>query len=126
MPKDYGDRIAKLKQQRAKIEARLNTLDQKAKDESRKRETRQKIMRLCCCKWISVTEIVDQLNVTQPTVSHHLAILRESGLVNVRHEGKQTFYSLDQERVSVCCDQLMVKFAPEVKPAEIENKTTNP
>jgi ArsR family transcriptional regulator len=89
-------------------------------------ETRQKIMKLCCCGWISVTEIVDQLNVTQPTVSHHLAILRDSGLVNVRHEGKQTFYALNQERVAVCCGQLMVKFAPEVKPAEPENETTKP
>ena len=89
-------------------------------------ETRQKIMKLCCCGWVSVTEIVDQLNVTQPTVSHHLAILRDSGLVNVRHEGKQTFYALNQERVAVCCGQLMVKFAPEVKPAKTENKTTKP
>ena len=89
-------------------------------------ETRQKIMKLCCCGWISVTEIVDQLNVTQPTVSHHLAILRDSGLVNVRHEGKQTFYSLNQECVAGCCGQLMVKFAPEVKPAETEDKITKP
>jgi ArsR family transcriptional regulator len=78
-------------------------------------ETRQKIMKLCCCEWCSVTEIVEQLNVTQPTVSHHLAILRDNGLVNVRHEGKQTFYSLNQERIVACCGQLMVKFAPDEK-----------
>lgn len=78
-------------------------------------ETRQKIMSVCCCCWASVNEIVDKMNqkVTQPTVSHHLAILREAGLVNVRHEGKQTFYSLNQERVAVCCGQLMIRFAPE-------------
>ena len=77
-------------------------------------DTRQKIMKLCCCEWISVNEIVEQLGgVSQPTVSHHLAILREIGLVDVRHEGKQTFYSLNQERVAFCCGQLMVNFAPE-------------
>ncbi len=76
-------------------------------------ETRQKIMKLCCCQWLSVTEIVEQLDVTQPTVSHHLAVLREAGLVDVRHDGKQTFYSLSQERVAVCCGQLMTVFAPE-------------
>jgi ArsR family transcriptional regulator len=81
-------------------------------------ETRQKIMKLCCCEWISVTELVEQLDVTQPTVSHHLAILRDCGLVNVRHDGKQTFYSLNQERMVVCCDQLMVKFAPQENPAK--------
>ncbi len=80
-------------------------------------ETRQKIMGLCCCRWLSVNEIVEKMNekmkVSQPTVSHHLAILRDAGLVNVRHEGKQTYYTLHQERVAFCCGQLMIKFAPE-------------
>ena len=52
-------------------------------------ETRQKIMNLVCCQWLSVNEIVEQLNVTQPTVSHHLALLRETGLVQ-RARGRQT------------------------------------
>ena len=81
-------------------------------------ETRQKIMNMVCCKWLSVTEIVEKLDVSQPTVSHHLAILREAGLVDVREEGKQTFYSLNQQRVAVCCGQLMIKFAPETEAAE--------
>jgi ArsR family transcriptional regulator len=81
-------------------------------------ETRQKIMNICCCDSLSVNEIVDKLDVSQPTVSHHLAILREAGLVTVREEGKQSFYSLNQERVAFCCGQLMVKFAPETTVAE--------
>jgi ArsR family transcriptional regulator len=80
--------------------------------------TRQKIMSECCCCWLSVNEIVERLDVTQPTVSHHLAILREAGLVNVREEGKQTFYSLNQDNVAMCCGQLMIKFAPESKTTE--------
>jgi ArsR family transcriptional regulator len=76
-------------------------------------ETRQKIMNLCCCDSLSVNEIVEKLDVSQPTVSHHLAILREADLVTVREEGKQTFYSLNQENIAVCCGQLMIKFAPE-------------
>ena len=79
-------------------------------------ETRQKIMKLCCCEYISVNEIVEQLGgVSQPTVSHHLAILREAGLVHVRHEGKQTFYSLDQQQFTQCCGQLLGRFAPEAE-----------
>jgi DNA-binding transcriptional ArsR family regulator len=78
-------------------------------------ETRQKIMRACCCCWVSVGELVEQIGVSQPTVSHHLAILREAGLVEARPEGKQTFYTLDQSRVVYCCGQLMTVFAPEQK-----------
>jgi len=77
-------------------------------------ETRQKIMKICCCNWLSVNEIVEHLNVTQPTVSHHLAILREAGLVNVREEGKQTFYQLNQNRITSCCGQLRTTFSPEL------------
>jgi ArsR family transcriptional regulator, arsenate/arsenite/antimonite-responsive transcriptional repressor len=75
--------------------------------------TRQEIMRACCCSWLSVSELVDQIGLKQPTISHHLAILRAAGLVRVRHEGKQTFYSLNQNRVVSCCGQLMSVFAPE-------------
>jgi DNA-binding transcriptional ArsR family regulator len=86
-------------------------------------ETRQKIMNLCCCCSLSVNEIVEKLDVSQPTVSHHLAILREADLVTIREEGKQTFYSLNQERIAFCCGQLMVKFAPETEITEAVKKT---
>jgi len=85
-------------------------------------ETRQKIMKICCCRWLSVNEIVEQTRVTQPTVSHHLAILREAGLVKVREEGKQTFYQLDQRRKTSCCGRLMVRFAPEEEITETVRK----
>jgi ArsR family transcriptional regulator, arsenate/arsenite/antimonite-responsive transcriptional repressor len=88
-------------------------------------ETRQKIMSACCCCWLSVSEIVEKMNVSQPTVSHHLAILREAGLVNVREEGKQTFYSLNQENITVCCGQLMSKFAPEEEATKTVLKVIN-
>ncbi|MCC7360761.1 MAG: winged helix-turn-helix transcriptional regulator [Anaerolineales bacterium] len=78
-------------------------------------ETRQRIMRACCCGWVSVGDLAEQIGLKQPTVSHHLAILREAGLVGLRHVGKQTFYTLDQSRVVSCCGQLMLAFAPEQK-----------
>jgi len=81
-------------------------------------ETRQQIMTLCCCRSLSVSEIVEKTHVSQPTVSHHLAILREAGLVDVRHEGKQTYYMLNQERMVACCGQLMQVFAPESEVTE--------
>ncbi len=78
-------------------------------------ETRQKIMKLCCCTRLTVTEITEKMVVSQPTVSHHLAILRDAGLVSIEHEGRETYYSLNQERVTACCGQIMQIFAPEEK-----------
>lgn len=89
-------------------------------------ETRQKIMTECCCCWISVGDLTSKLDVTQPTISHHLAILRDAGLVNIREEGKQTFYTLNQENIAVCCGQIMLKFAPEEKATEAVLKVVNP
>ncbi len=81
-------------------------------------ETRQQIMRLCCCKELSVSEIVEKTHVSQPTVSHHLAILRDADLVLIRNEGKQTYYTLNEERLVACCGQLMQVFAPESEVTE--------
>ncbi|MBI3361374.1 MAG: winged helix-turn-helix transcriptional regulator [Chloroflexi bacterium] len=85
-------------------------------------ETRQKIMAMCCCQWRSVGDIAEQIGVAQPTVSHHLAILRDAGLVQVRPEGKQTFYTLNQDRVAFCCGQIMQVFAPESEATEAMKK----
>jgi Predicted transcriptional regulators len=44
---------------------------------------------------ISVSEIVGRLELSQPTVSKHLKVLREAGLVHVREEGQHRYYHLD-------------------------------
>ncbi len=79
--------------------------------------TRQQIMDCCCCQWKSVNEIVNVVKVSQPTVSHHLAVLREADLVQAKQKGKFTYYTLNQERVASCCGQLISTFAPESKAA---------
>jgi len=43
----------------------------------------------------TVSELVERLDIAQPQVSKHLAVLRESGLVRVRPEGKWRFYSVN-------------------------------
>ena len=43
----------------------------------------------------SVTEIVDALEMQQPSVSKHLTVLRQVGLVDVRREGRQMLYKVN-------------------------------
>lgn len=43
----------------------------------------------------SVSELVGRLELSQPTVSKHLKVLRETDLVSVREEGQHRFYSLE-------------------------------
>lgn len=48
---------------------------------------------LCACK------LLEKFNITQPTLSHHMKILLECGLINSRKDGKWTHYSLNKEKV---------------------------
>jgi ArsR family transcriptional regulator, arsenate/arsenite/antimonite-responsive transcriptional repressor len=45
-----------------------------------------------------VCEMTGPLDQSQPLVSHHLALLRDAGLVRMRSEGTRTYYSLDLEK----------------------------
>jgi len=78
-------------------------------------ETRQEIMTCLCCVWLSVNDVVDALGgkVNQPTVSHHLKILADANLVESRQGGRQHFYTLNQEQLTVCCGTLVRSFAPD-------------
>ena len=53
---------------------------------------------------MSVSEIVNQLEISQPTVSKHLKVLRDAELVTVREEGQHRFYSLDPEPLEMVED----------------------
>ena len=43
---------------------------------------------------LHVTDLCTRLGQSQPAVSHHLALLRVSGLIESRREGKHNFYSV--------------------------------
>lgn len=62
-------------------------------------ENRIKIIKLlrsgekCACK------LLEEINVTQPTLSHHMKILCDAEIVIARKEGKWTHYSISQKGV---------------------------
>lgn len=53
---------------------------------------------------VNVGELVAELELSQPTVSKHLKVLRDHGLVTVREEGQHRFYRLDPEPLSALED----------------------
>lgn len=60
-----------------------------------------------------VNDIVAAFNrSSQPTISHHLKILKQEGLVNSRRVGKEILYGLNEENVEECCGMLWAKFVP--------------
>ncbi|MCP4569615.1 MAG: winged helix-turn-helix transcriptional regulator [FCB group bacterium] len=65
--------------------------------------SRLKIISILAAKEMTVNEIVDQMNLSQPTISRHLAILREAEVVIDRREGQNVYYSLNKNSVQTCC-----------------------
>ena len=65
--------------------------------------SRLRILQLVSCKEMTVTEIVKAVHLSQPTVSRHLAILREAGIAVDRRDGQRVYYSLNKKAVQNCC-----------------------
>ena len=49
----------------------------------------------CACK------LLEAFSITQPTLSHHMKILCEAGLVDARREGRWSHYSLNRQTLSL-------------------------
>ena len=73
-------------------------------------DTRQQILQMLLQGELSVGEIVDAFDVSQPTISHHLNVLKQVDLVTSRKEGKQVYYAINHGNVVECCGILMSKF----------------
>ena len=46
---------------------------------------------------IRVGEIAEKTHLTRPSVSHHLQILKDAGIINVRQEGTKNFYYISAD-----------------------------
>ncbi len=66
--------------------------------------TRQEILLMLEKRERSVNEIVERFQLSQPTISRHLAVLHQAGLISRRRDGQRVVYSLKPESVKCCCE----------------------
>ena len=64
----------------------------------------------CACR------LLDKLNITQPTLSHHMKILCDVQIVKGRKVGKWTYYSLNCEGVTTLRDMMQVSLSDACNP----------
>ncbi|WP_242654587.1 ArsR/SmtB family transcription factor [Symbiobacterium thermophilum] len=62
-------------------------------------ETRTKILYLLAAEELCVHDLARILDLTLPTISHHLRLMRLMRLVKSRREGKHVYYSLSDDHV---------------------------
>lgn len=64
-------------------------------------ETRLKIIEMLSCGELCACDILESFQITQPTLSYHMKILTDSGIVKSRKEGTWTRYSNNEKMVKL-------------------------
>jgi ArsR family transcriptional regulator len=58
---------------------------------------RQDILRLLASQEMGACEIIQAIGLAQPTIAHHLRILKQANLISSQKEGKFVFYTLNKD-----------------------------
>ena len=66
-------------------------------------KTRLKILELVKETPYCVSDICKQFDMTQPSISHHLDILKRAGLVESEKKGREVYYKFIQNTIVECC-----------------------
>lgn len=70
-------------------------------------ETRQAILELLMDREMNVGQITACFELAQPTISHHLGLLRRAGVVLARREGKRVYYTANRCCLTACTQRLV-------------------
>lgn len=72
-------------------------------------ETRLKIVEMLCDGELCACKILENFNITQPTLSYHMKILCDSGLVEGKKLGTWMHYSINKDHLNAA-ERLLEKF----------------
>ena len=75
---------------------------------------RLKIISAVCNGEKNVSELLAEIDTTQPNMSQHLSMLYRSGVLSKRREGTQMYYRLQSERVATLCRAVCTQVAIEL------------
>jgi len=77
---------------------------------------RLKIISAVCHGEKNVSELLAEIDTTQPNMSQHLSMLYRCGVLSKRREGTQMYYRLQSERVATLCRAVCTQVAMELDP----------
>ncbi len=75
---------------------------------------RLKIISAVCQNEKSVSQLLAEIDTTQPNMSQHLSMLYRCGVLAKRREGTQMYYRLQSERVATLCRAVFARVAIEL------------
>ncbi len=84
-------------------------------------EPRRRILRYLGKEPMTVGEIADNFEMTMPSISKHLAVLRDAALVREQKHGQYVLYSLMTEQLTGSIYMFLTDFCPDAS-AIVENR----
>ena len=85
---------------------------------------RLKIIGALCHGEKNVSQLLSEIDTTQPNMSQHLSTLYRAGVLGKRRDSTQIYYRLQSDRVSsLCravCTQVAIELDPEAEPSSTE------
>jgi DNA-binding transcriptional ArsR family regulator len=83
---------------------------------------RLQILGALCDGELSVSQILERVETTQPNLSQHLAILYRHGVIAKRKEGTQVIYAVQSEKAVALCRSVVMQVAIELEdPAGVQS-----
>lgn len=83
-------------------------------------EKRLRAIYLLLEREMCICELMEELNLSQPAVSHHMKILKQAGLIRDRREGRWIFYALRKDKFSMLNKMLQEHLFEPVKHSTCE------
>lgn len=83
-------------------------------------QTRRDILELLKAKELTAGEIADKFDISKPSISHHLDLLKQAGLIEADKQGQFIYYSLNTTVV----DEFL-KWLVDLKQTKKKTKTVN-
>ncbi len=77
---------------------------------------RLKIISSLCRGEKNVSQLLDDIDTTQPNMSQHLSTLYRAGVLGKRRDGTQIYYRIESERAATLCRAVCTQIAVEMDP----------
>lgn len=74
--------------------------------------TRRQILQELKAGELSAGAIASRFEISAPSISRHLAILKSADLVRERRQGNRILYKLDAERLTICLNDFLSNVCP--------------
>lgn len=75
---------------------------------------RLRLISALCNSEKNVSQLLEEIDATQPNMSQHLATLYRAGILGKRREGTQIFYRLQSQRAATLCRAVCTQIATEI------------